>query len=86
MLKLDSLLAFAAIAEAGSISEAARRLAGAPLIKPRKLFKQAEPALFNGPPPTIHSLKSEGEEATLVGNWTAERAKAGVRPPPQSRR
>jgi hypothetical protein len=43
-------------------------------------------SVFNGPPPTIHSLKSEGEETTLVGNWIAERAKAGVRPPPQSRR
>ena len=35
-------------------------------------------SVFNDPPPTIHSLKSEGEEATLVGNWIVERAKAGV--------
>jgi superfamily I DNA/RNA helicase len=37
-------------------------------------------SVFNGPPPTVHSLKSEGEEATLVGSWIAERAKAGVLP------
>ena len=35
---------------------------------------------FNGPPPTVHSLKSENEESTFVGNWIAERAKAGVVP------
>jgi mRNA-degrading endonuclease RelE of RelBE toxin-antitoxin system len=37
-------------------------------------------SVFNGPPPTVHSLKSEGEEATLVGNWIARHAKAGVLP------
>jgi superfamily I DNA/RNA helicase len=36
--------------------------------------------VFNGPPPTIHSLKSESEESTFVGNWIAERAKAGLLP------
>jgi superfamily I DNA/RNA helicase len=37
-------------------------------------------SVFNGPPPTVHSLKSEIEENKLVGNWIAERAKAGVLP------
>lgn len=37
-------------------------------------------SVFNGPPPTIHSLKSEGEEIKTVGNWIAERAKTGVLP------
>ncbi len=37
-------------------------------------------SVFNGPPPTVHSLKSESEETTLVGNWIAERAKTGVLP------
>ena len=37
-------------------------------------------SVFNGPPPTVHSLKSESEESTVVGNWIAERAKAGVLP------
>lgn len=37
-------------------------------------------SVFNGPPPTIHSLKSEGEEIKTVGNWIAERTKAGVLP------
>jgi superfamily I DNA/RNA helicase len=36
--------------------------------------------VFNGPPPTIHSLKSESEESTFVGNWIAERAKSGLLP------
>jgi mRNA-degrading endonuclease RelE of RelBE toxin-antitoxin system len=31
-------------------------------------------SVFNGPPPTVHALKSEREETTLVGNWIAERA------------
>jgi hypothetical protein len=35
-------------------------------------------SVFNGPPPTVHSLKSESEQTALVGNWIAERAKAGV--------
>jgi len=37
-------------------------------------------SVFNGPPPTIRSLKSESEEIKTVGNWMAERAKAGVLP------
>jgi mRNA-degrading endonuclease RelE of RelBE toxin-antitoxin system len=37
-------------------------------------------SVFNGPPPTVHSLKSEREEITLIGKWIAERAKAGVLP------
>ena len=37
-------------------------------------------SVFNGPPPIIHSLKSEGEETKTVGNWIAEQAKAGVLP------
>jgi superfamily I DNA/RNA helicase len=37
-------------------------------------------SVFNGPPPTVRSLKSESEETALVGNWIAERAKAGVLP------
>jgi hypothetical protein len=37
-------------------------------------------SVFNGPPPTVQSLKSENEEITTVGNWIAEQAKAGVMP------
>ena len=37
-------------------------------------------SVFNGPPPTIHLLKSESEEIKTVGNWIGERAKAGVLP------
>jgi superfamily I DNA/RNA helicase len=37
-------------------------------------------SVSNGPPPTIHSLKSESEEIKTVGEWIAERAKAGVSP------
>ena len=37
-------------------------------------------SVFNGPPPMIHSLKSESEEAKTVGNWIMEHAKAGVLP------
>jgi superfamily I DNA/RNA helicase len=37
-------------------------------------------SVFNGPPPTIHSLKSEKEEIKTVGSWMAEQAKAGVLP------
>ena len=37
-------------------------------------------SVFNGPAPTIRSLKSESEEAKTVGNWIAEQAKAGVLP------
>ena len=39
--------------------------------------------MCNGPPPTIHSLKSEGEEATLVGNWKAVAASASPTAFPQ---
>ncbi len=37
-------------------------------------------SVFNGPPPTISSLKSEGEEIKTVGSWIAARAKDGVLP------
>lgn len=37
-------------------------------------------SVFNGPPPTIRSLKSESEEIKTVGNWIAEKAKTGVLP------
>jgi superfamily I DNA/RNA helicase len=37
-------------------------------------------SVFNGPPPTIQSLKNEGEEAKIVGKWMLEQAKAGVLP------
>ena len=37
-------------------------------------------SVFNGPPPTILSLDSEGEEIETVGKWIAERANAGVLP------
>jgi superfamily I DNA/RNA helicase len=37
-------------------------------------------SVFNGPLPTIHSLKSESEEIKSVGNWIAEHAKSGVLP------
>ena len=37
-------------------------------------------SVFNGPPPTFESLKSESEEIKTVGNWIAEQAKAGVLP------
>jgi hypothetical protein len=37
-------------------------------------------SVFNGPPPAVHSHKSEREETTLIGKWIAERAKAGVLP------
>jgi superfamily I DNA/RNA helicase/mRNA-degrading endonuclease RelE of RelBE toxin-antitoxin system len=37
-------------------------------------------SVFNGPPPVIHSLESEGAEITMVGNWIREQAKAGVLP------
>jgi superfamily I DNA/RNA helicase/mRNA-degrading endonuclease RelE of RelBE toxin-antitoxin system len=37
-------------------------------------------SVFNGPPPAIHSLKTESEETALVSNWIGERAKAGVLP------
>jgi len=37
-------------------------------------------SVFNGPPPTIRVLKTEDEEASTVGKWIAEQAKAGVLP------
>ena len=37
-------------------------------------------SVFNGPPPTIRSLKNESEEIKVVGDWIRERAKAGVLP------
>jgi hypothetical protein len=36
--------------------------------------------VFNGPPPTVHALKSESEETTLIGKWIAERTESGVLP------
>jgi mRNA-degrading endonuclease RelE of RelBE toxin-antitoxin system len=37
-------------------------------------------SVFNGPPPAILTLKDENEEIKAVGNWIAERTKAGVLP------
>jgi superfamily I DNA/RNA helicase len=37
-------------------------------------------SIFNGPPPTIQTLKSQDEEITAVGNWIAGYAKAGLVP------
>jgi superfamily I DNA/RNA helicase len=37
-------------------------------------------SVFNGPPPTIRSFKSESQEIKSVGNWIAERAKSGMLP------
>ena len=37
-------------------------------------------SVFNGPPPAIYSLKDASEEIETVGNWIAEKAKAGVMP------
>jgi superfamily I DNA/RNA helicase len=37
-------------------------------------------SMFNGPPPTIQTFKSENEEITAVGRWIAERAKDGLLP------
>jgi superfamily I DNA/RNA helicase len=37
-------------------------------------------SVFNGPPPTVCSLKSETEETKAVANWIAEQAKSGVVP------
>jgi len=37
-------------------------------------------SVFNGPPPTILSFKSEGDEIKAVGNWIAQRAETGVLP------
>jgi superfamily I DNA/RNA helicase len=35
-------------------------------------------SVFNGPPPTIRVLPSEGEEIKTVANWLAELAKSGL--------
>ncbi len=35
-------------------------------------------SVFNGPPPVIRVLKSEGDEIKAVGAWLAEQSKAGV--------
>jgi superfamily I DNA/RNA helicase len=37
-------------------------------------------SVFNGPPPTIQSLKTEDEEIATVGSWIAGHVKAGVMP------
>ena len=37
-------------------------------------------SVFNGPPPTIQTLKNQDEEIRAVGNWIAEHAKAGLMP------
>jgi superfamily I DNA/RNA helicase len=37
-------------------------------------------SMFNGPPPTIQTFKSQNEEIAAVGNWIAERAKDGLLP------
>ena len=37
-------------------------------------------SVFNGPPPTIFSLKTEHEEIRIVGRWIADQAKAGFMP------
>ena len=37
-------------------------------------------SVFNGPPPVIQVLKSEGEETKAVGRWLSEQVKAGVAP------
>lgn len=37
-------------------------------------------SVFNGPPPTIRSFKSESEEIEGVGQWIAEQSAAGVAP------
>jgi superfamily I DNA/RNA helicase len=37
-------------------------------------------SVFNGPPPTIRSLKSEKDEIEAVATWMAEQVKAGVMP------
>lgn len=37
-------------------------------------------SVFNGPPPTIRTLKSEGDEVKAVGDWLAELGRNGVLP------
>ena len=37
-------------------------------------------SVFNGPPPQVHSFRSESQETKTVGKWILEQAKAGVQP------
>ncbi|MGH9855179.1 MAG: 3'-5' exonuclease, partial [Blastocatellia bacterium] len=37
-------------------------------------------SVFNGPPPAIRILDSQGDEAKAVGDWLSERGKEGVAP------
>lgn len=37
-------------------------------------------SVFNGPPPTIHSLKTQAEEIRAVAGWIAEAARTGIVP------
>jgi superfamily I DNA/RNA helicase len=37
-------------------------------------------SVFNGPTPEVRSFKSEAEEFQVVGEWIAERLKAGIKP------
>jgi mRNA-degrading endonuclease RelE of RelBE toxin-antitoxin system len=37
-------------------------------------------SVFNGPPPTVRSLKSETDEIKAVGSWIAQQAKSGLMP------
>jgi superfamily I DNA/RNA helicase len=37
-------------------------------------------SMFNGPPPTIQTFKSQNEEIAAVSDWIAERAKDGLLP------
>ncbi|WGJ16368.1 UvrD-helicase domain-containing protein [Methylocapsa sp. D3K7] len=37
-------------------------------------------SVFNGPAPTIHALKSESEETSLVANWIKNHGKGGLLP------
>lgn len=37
-------------------------------------------SVFNGPPPAIHTVKTEQDEIEAVGKWIAGRATAGVLP------
>jgi hypothetical protein len=37
-------------------------------------------SVFNGPPPTIRTLKTETEEIKAVGGWLADQVNAGLRP------
>jgi superfamily I DNA/RNA helicase len=37
-------------------------------------------SVFNGPPPTVLALANEGDEASAVGSWIADRLKEAVAP------